>query len=505
MRVLLDTNIIIYREADRIVFREIGDLFYWLDRLHYEKYVHPLSIQEIEGYHDSKVVATFKTKINSYNILKTQSPESPEIQAIRNKYDTTQNDSIDTSLLKEVFSDRVELLITEDKKLHEKANELGISHRVFKINGFLEKVVAENPDLVDYKVLSVKKEYFGNIGIDDPFFDSFKVDYQGFDKWFAKKSEEIAYVSKGDNGNLLAFLYVKREDENEIYKDIQPTFQPKRRLKIGTFKVAENGYKLGERFLKIIFDNALELGVAEIYVTIFDRTPEQQRLIELVEEWGFKKHGIKQTPTGDEQVFVRDFVPKIDVGNPKFTYPYFAHRARKFIVPIYPEYHTELFPDSILRTESKLDFVESRPNRNAIRKVYISRSIERNLRTGDIIVFYRTKGQGPAYHTSVITTIGVVQNVKLSIKDINEFIGLCKRRSVFTDQQLIEQWNYKPGNRPFVVNFLYVMTLPTKLNLNRLLELKIIAEPPRGFERLSDASFDKLMENSNADQRFIVD
>ena len=116
MRVLLDTNIIIYREADRIVFREIGDLFYWLDRLHYNKYVHPLSIKEIEGYKDAKVVATFKAKIASYNILNVEAPETPEIQAIRNKYDTNPNDTIDTSLLKEVFSNRVDVLITEDKK-----------------------------------------------------------------------------------------------------------------------------------------------------------------------------------------------------------------------------------------------------------------------------------------------------------------------------------------------------------------------------------------------------
>ena len=42
-----------------------------------------------------------------------------------------------------------------------------------------------------------------------------------------------------------------------------------RRLKVGTFKVESTGFRLGERFIKIIFDNALHRNVDEIYVTLF--------------------------------------------------------------------------------------------------------------------------------------------------------------------------------------------------------------------------------------------
>ena len=45
--------------------------------------------------------------------------------------------------------------------------------------------------------------------------------------------------------------------------------------------------------------------------------------------------------------------------------------ARKFIVPIYPTYHTELLPDSILNTETAEDFEDNKSNRNALSKVYI--------------------------------------------------------------------------------------------------------------------------------------
>jgi len=505
MRILLDTNVIIHREANSVVLREIGNLFNWLDRLHHEKCVHPFTLDEISKHADPKVVATFKTKIDSYNVLKTLALDTPEILAIQRKYDKTDNDEIDTAILKEVYANRVDLLITEDKKIHAKAMDLNISTKVFTIEAFLEKVTAENPTLVDYKVLAVKKSYFGNINLKDAFFDSFRRDYNGFDIWFNKKSDEIAYICEGNSNDMLAFLYVKLETETENYTDIEPKFEPKRRMKIGTFKVVSTGFKLGERFLKIVFDNALRLRVDEIYLTIFENTEDQKRLVDLIHDWGFKKYGVKSSKNGEESVYVRDFRKAVDLKSPNLTYPYFSRHKAKFIVPIYPEYHTELFPDSILNTEFPMDFVDNVPNRNAISKVYISRSWERNLSTGDIIVFYRTADKGAAHYTSVTSTLGIVQKVTTNIGDLQQFIELCRKRSVFSDMELKEFWDFKPNNRPFVVNFLYAHSFKTRLNLKMLKELGIIVEAPRGFERLSDPAFETLMEKSNADKRLVAD
>lgn len=51
---------------------------------------------------------------------------------------------------------------------------------------------------------------------------------------------------------MLGFLYLKTEGVNENYSDIVPPFKPMRRLKVGTFKVESTGFRLGERFVKII-------------------------------------------------------------------------------------------------------------------------------------------------------------------------------------------------------------------------------------------------------------
>lgn len=504
MRVLLDTNVVIHRETHRIMRNDIGKLFYWLDRLNYEKCIHPQSIDEIDGFYDAQAVATMKTKLHNYSVLKTTAPEIPAIQKIRPQ-DKDQNDTIDTNILRELAADRVDILITEDRKMHHKARMLKIADRTFTIEQFLEKVVAENPELTDYKVLAVKQAHFGDLNLQDPFFDSFREDYIGFDTWFNKKSDEVAYVCLDEHQAVVAFLYIKVEDASENYRDINPSLAPAKRLKIGTFKIIFNGHKLGERFLKIIFDNALQQRVEEIYVTIFNKNPEQERLSELLQDWGFTHHGVKRSKSGEEQVYVRDFRPAFNQDDPQYTYPYLSQKQRKFIVPIYPDYHTELLPDSILRTEKIENYLDSKANRNALSKVYISRSIERNLRSGDIIVFYRTKYNGPAYYTSVATTLGVVQQVITNIRSEEEFIRLCRKRSVFSDTELAKYWNYNPRSRPFIVNFAYLYSFKKRLNLKELQELGILVEAPRGFEALSDEAFATLLEHSDGNQRFIID
>jgi len=243
--------------------------------------------------------------------------------------------------------------------------------------------------------------------------------------------------------------------------------------------------------------------VDEIYVTLFDNTEEQERLIGLLSDWGFCQYGIKHTPTGDEKIYVKDYKPESDAKHPKITYPFINRDRRYFIVPIYPQYHTELFPDSILNNESADDYVENQPHRNAIQKVYISRSFYKNLIPGDVIVFYRTGG----YYKGVVTTIGVVENVILNIKSESEFVSLCRKRSVFTDEQLSEHWNYNQGNRPFIVNFLYLYSFPRRPNLQSLIKMGVIRDiysVPRGFEEITKEHFDLIIGASATDESFII-
>ena len=501
MKALLDTNIIIHREANKIVSQDIGILYRWLDRGQYTKCIHSATIEEVKKNPNKETVDLFLVKLESYEVIDIPSPLQDEVKNVSDQFDTTDNDIVDTVLLNEVFVGRVDILITEDKKIHKKAQELGIQDKIFTIDSFLEKIFAEHPELVNYKVLNVQKLKFGKIDLNDTFFNSLKEDYAGFDKWFIKKYDEEAYITiNSNNGMLLSFLYLKVEDENENYSNINPQFSSKRRLKIGTFKVISNGFRLGERFMKIIFDNALKNHVQEIYVTVYDKRPEQLRLIDLLEQWGFVLWGTKGE---GELVYVRDFSPKFDIENLKVCFPYISKGKNAYIVPIYPEYHTELLPDSILNTESPEEFIEDFPHRNCINKVYVSRAMEPHPSVGDILVFYRTGG----YYKSVVTTIGEVLEVKTDFQDENDFILYCRKKSVYPEQALREMWRYS-ARKPFVVNFLYDYSFPHRINMKELIDLKVLTginDAPRGFKPITKEQFEIILKETRSDESFIVD
>lgn len=508
MKALLDTNIIIHRETPNVRNLSIGTLFKWLDKANFTKCVHSVTIEELNKNSNAETKRSFNAKIQSYEILKMVAPLKMEVTSVSDEMDVTVNDKNDTFLLNEVYSERVDILISEDKKIHAKAKKLGVEDKVFTIDSFLEMVVAEYPDLIDYKVLAVKQEFFGNINIEDPFFDSLKEDYPGFERWFNKKAEEKAYITY-NKGRILSFLYLKTEGPDENYSEIEPVFKKKKRLKVGTFKVVSNGVRLGERFLKIVFDNATLNQVDEIYVTIFNRTEEQQRLIGLLEDWGFVKYGVKGS--NNELVYVRDFSKQFSINDPKKTFPFISTKTDAFLIPIYPKYHTELLPDSFLRTESHENYVENEPHRNAISKIYISRSIERNIKRGDLLIFYRTAPEGKsAYYHSVITTIGIVEDKIDGIQSEAEFLLKSRKRSIFTDEDLKEFWNYNPRYRPFLIRFLSVFSfsMGNRLNRKSLLELGIINGEDnelRGLKKITREQLILLLKETKTNESIIVD
>lgn len=203
-------------------------------------------------------------------------------------------------------------------------------------------------------------------------------------------------------------------------------------------------------------------------------------------------------------MYTRGFSRKFDIEHPRLTYPYISRARSAFLVPIYEVYHTELFPDSILRTESPMDFIENEPYRNGINKVYVSRSIERDIHRGDILVFYRTGG----YYKSVISTICLVEESVFTFKDEDDFVKACRKRSVFSEESLREQWRYKPGNRPFIVSMLYVYSFPKRANLSTLIENDIVAgidDAPRGFKLITSQQFNTITKITETDESFIVD
>lgn len=498
MRVLLDTNIIIYRENRKMTNYSIGHLFRWLDKLKCDKLIHPLSKKEIAQYQYADPAEAMTLKLDAYDEMKTQAPMAREVYALALKTDKDENDRIDTILINEVFQGRVDVLVTEDKKMRRKAEQLGYGHKVLSINAFIAYATAENPELIEYKALAVKKVPIGSIDVNNDFFNSLRAAYNGFNGWFARKCNEDAYLCEDDTGRILGFLYLKTETQNENYIDIVPPFTPKRRLKVGTFKVDATGFRLGERFVKIILDNALERNVDEVYVTLFENRIELETLATLLSRWGFNFYG-RKTDT-QETVLTKTMKFYDESESVKQNYPNLRDNVQKFILPILPQYHTSLLPDSILKNENEDNFVKKTPYRYALQKVYISWSSERAINPGDIVLFYRMGTDGNKKHTSVITTVCVIDEMHSYFGSKEDFLKHCQNRSVFSHEELERFWQTHRDNL-MVLKFILVKSLAKRPILGFLWDNGIVQEPygPRPFTRISDDQFNVILKAAETD------
>lgn len=345
----------------------------------------------------------------------------------------------------------------------------------------------------------LKYDYFKNINLTDPFFDSLKRDYKEFEDWFNRKGEEKAYYYETNKG-IQAFLYLKIEDEE--LRDVTPCLPQKKRIKVGTLKIEAHGTRLGERFVKKAIDFAIANNVLELYVTVFSK---HEPLVKLLKRYGFQIIGEKQTPNGTENVMVKNL--ENVVGDLKQDYPLVNTKDRSlYLLSIYPKYHTLLFPDSILANET-YDLINDVSHTNSIEKVYICYMKQAALlKKGDVIVIYRTKDdKGPAEYRSVATSLCVVEEVKtkFDFKNYQEYLSYCKKHSVFTEEEL--NFLYSKDNL-VVLKMTYNLAMEKKLIRKHLIEQCGLDRGDYwGIMRLNKHQFDKIVELGGISESFIVD
>lgn len=498
--VLLDTNIFIKREGVNNVSFEVATLFNWFEKKNITRFVHAKSKDEIALYKDIKVRDALLLKLNSYNELPSFPVPTDEVfDKVISLFADDVNGRIDNALLKEVYNDNVGLLVTDDNLMLQKAEMLYMRDKVLSSAELLEKFESKFPKNIEYKMLAVKLKKFEDINLSDTFFDTLREDYGGqkFDQWFKGKGKESAYVFEDKNG-IQGFLYLKIELPNEKdYLKVLPILSPKKRLKIGTFKINSSGFRLGERFLKIIFDNARQTGVDEIYVTLFeDKRQNVIRLKTLLEQWGFVKHGYKND--NGELVLVKSMKTYDDAHDPKFNYPLIKDDADAFFLPIRAEYHTDLFPDKILKNENMHLYEENLAHRYAIEKIYLTGAFNIKAKQGDIILIYRMSDQWYKSYSSVVTGLAIVQDI-IPTKNVEDCISICKNRSIFDEQSIRNFY----GQYPTVVKLLDFVSFKNPVTLQQLRELGVVDanSGPRPFTSVTKDQFDSIYNMGMEDQQ----
>ena len=78
-----------------------------------------------------RTLKSLTVKLDNYNVLRTEASLSPKVKEVSGKVDKGPNDINDTKLLNELFNNRVDVLITEDRKIIYKAGLLGLSEKVY--------------------------------------------------------------------------------------------------------------------------------------------------------------------------------------------------------------------------------------------------------------------------------------------------------------------------------------------------------------------------------------
>lgn len=209
MTVLLDTNIIIYREKDRVMNPSVMNLYKWLNKLKIEKFIHPLTIKEICKNQNEEEKNILLAKLNSYSIIEAVTHADDAFLSKVKSLTCNDHDDIDNELLYHIYIGRIDYLITEDKKIIQKADILGISDKVYNISSFIKKCTSENPTMLIYKHLSVIRKKMGDCNLQDEFFQTLRNDYVGFDSWFQRKAESDCYICEDEQNKIQGFFIIK--------------------------------------------------------------------------------------------------------------------------------------------------------------------------------------------------------------------------------------------------------------------------------------------------------
>ena len=498
MRILFDTNIFIYREDHSIIGEYLQNLLSIISSLGITILIHPLSREEIKNDKDQNRREIILSKINAYPVLENP-PDFHADQDFIKIIGEPRNahDHIDDCILYSIYKNAADFLVTEDNKLLNNANKLNIQQRIFSIKeatNYLKTNLIEEPK----QPPALKNLPVHNLNQNDPIFDTLKIDYPNFEKWWQKISREgrKAWVYFDAEQRIGAILIYKIEEEAI---PSEPPIIANRRIKISTMKVSQTGYKIGELFIKLTVQLAVLNNIFEIYLTHFMQAHEDF-LVELIKEYGFQPVADKN----GEKVFLKALIPPKKDLDPleisKTFYPSLHHGSnlKKFIIPIKPEYHQRLFSDyqskKSPKHQLKLFEEELITEGNTIRKAYLCKAKTKQIGPGDIIYFYRSKD------LMALTSVGVVEQVHYDLTDAEEIMRLIGKRSVYTNNEIIEISN-KPTT---VIIFLHHFYFTNNIALSELVKRNVIAGAPQSICQIPDENSLSILKMGGIDERFII-
>ncbi len=505
MKFLLDTNIILGIEDHHQVDKTFASLTRKISEHNVRVYIDPAVRDDVQRDRDETRRAITLSKLDKFESLKSAGQIFVDRISQQTGAPLRPNDESDIRLLAAIAANAADFLITEDLGLHRRARKANLSDRVLTVAEAL-KFVARQFDATEVILPFISEVKAYEIDRTATIFDTLREDYRDFDNWFeekcAKEHRDCWVVVVGTE--IAGILILKIEDQNNT----DARSPGNKILKICTFKMQPEyrGEKFGEQLLKKALWHAQTNRFDNIYLTAFDK---QTALISLLERFGFRK---TYTNTGGESVFEKSMIyANIEVPDgsdilelDRAIYPRVVDipSVRKFLVPILPDYHKVLFPEiayakplPLFGNHRREDLITStgKSNRtpgNTIRKIYLCRSPNTNLRPGDIILFYQSKDDDFA-NSQCVTTLGIVESVH-EFSDVESLSTHVARRSVFSREELDAM--FQARRTPVkAIDFLLVGHLEPPIALSELISSGAVRNrPPQSIAIVDEAAYQLL-------------
>lgn len=436
MNILLDTNIIIpLEDTSRVMDTSFAEMRRLAVEQQHCLYVHPMQLADINRDKNQGRKKIVLSRINQYSKIDNPPVLSDEECEELGLSSTNDNDKVDNNVLFALYRGAVHLLVTNDEGIHKKASKIGIQDKVYRLGQFLDFLRKYSNLPISYSYTGVKEQYMYEISKDQSFFDSLRQAYNGFNEWYIKSAEKKrkCWCIEDCNGKVAAICIYKIE-ENEKLTDEGEVVHGKI-LKLCTFKVdtSARGKKLGERLLYIAFDYCVKNDFDWVYLHTYGK--EQRTLVGLCEEYGFYFLGKYQK----DDVYIKPMKKgDVDLGSLESLiryYPYFQDNkdVQKFIVPIQPKYHEDLFPDlsnikgSLFESDSSMSSCQG----NTIKKAYLCHAQTKQIKKGDVVLFYRSKDR------MSIQCMGIVEETFFS-DNLEDVYPIIAKRTVYTRSALVD-------------------------------------------------------------------
>lgn len=443
---------------------------------------HPASIADIQRDRDEARRNRTLARLNQYPQLQA-GPNCPW-----NTPETSVNDACDNEILYALERDAVHALVTEDQKLHRKAQQRGLGNRVYFIQSaddwlrrLHEPPASPLPNIDDVELHTLTEQLASS------FFETIRADYPPFDGWFRTKAQEgrHAWIYRDGNTQSISAICIYTIQTNEIVTDEELVLHGDS-LKLCTFKVGESvrGRKIGELFLRAAFQYATSHRCTSIF--LHANANQQIHLKSLLEDFGFRSVG----RYGADDVYVKDHPiapPALQMDPFEYVQLYYPHylsdiEIRKFLVPIQPRYHNILFPDYQTPGHALPVGHPQRHVGNAIKLAYLCHTPNKQLRPGDVVLFYRT------HDMKAVTTLGIVESYTWS-NSADEIAQIVSRRTVYTEQQIEEMAHAETK----VMLFRLIHHFDNPVTYQELKRLRVVSGPIQSIINISDESFSRIL------------